>query len=447
MKRPLTPLLLTVFIVLSTSMVIAQADSGRENNTRKATVLLKIELSGVIDSALAEYVEKAIEEASSSNYAVLMLLNTPGGSLDAALHIIETLRESPVPVIGYVVGRWAVSAGTLILFCTHVAAMQPGTVIGAMQPVEISPFGGYQPINETKILNPIYKEAEACLKLRNRNTTVARLMVYHNLVLDAEEALKNNIVEFVAVSVGDLVQKLKGLKVNTTIGTWTLEPETVIDYPPPLSIRLAHALSDPLISSLVSSLASLLILVGIFTANYHVLALGVVLFLVSLLGAGFHVNIVALALITVGIALIIAEIFFIPGTTVVGVAGFISLVLGLLLLPAAAPTTISPEYMRLTFYTVAAVTLPLAGLLGLIFVKAIGVWRKKPVYQPTVVGKTGYAIDDIPEGGEGFVIVEGEYWRARAKKPVKRGQRVRVIGKEGPLLVVEPLEQNGGRVE
>ena len=440
MKRLLV-LLLTILIVFSTSMTIAETGSGEGNSVRRATVLLTIELSGVIDSALAEYVKKAVEEASSNNYAVLMLLNTPGGSLDAALHIIETLRESPVPVIGYVDGRWAVSAGTLILFCTHVAAMQPGTVIGAMQPVEVSPFGGYRPINETKILNPIYKEAEACLKLRNRNITIAKLMVYHNLVMDAEEALESHVVELVAASIDELKQKLRGLEVNTTIGAWVLEPETIINYPPSLSIRLAHALSDPLISSLVSSLASLLILVGIFTANYHVLALGVVLFLISLLGAGFHVNVVALALIAVGIALIVAEIFFIPGTTVVGVAGFMSLVLGLLLLPATAPTTISPEYMRFTFYTVTAITLPLAVLLGIIFVKAVGAWRKKPIYQPTVIGKTGYAIDDIPEGGEGFVMVEGEYWRARARKPVKRNQKVRVVDKEGPLLVVEPLEQ------
>jgi len=442
LKKTLT-FLLTLLTISSMPLALAITETGSKerDSVRKATVLLKIELSGVIDSALAEYVKRAVEEASSNNYAVLMLLNTPGGSLDAALHIVETLRESPVPVIGYVVGRWAVSAGTLILFCTHVAAMQPGTVIGAMQPVEISPFGGYQPINETKILNPIYKEAEACLKLRNRNATVAKLMVYHNLVMDAEEAYKNHVVELVAVNVDELMQKLRGLKVNTTIGPWVLEPKTVIDYPPSLSIRLAHALSDPLVSSLVSSLASLLILVGILTANYHVLALGIVLFLVSLLGVGFHVNIVALALITVGIALVVAEIFLIPGTTVVGVAGFISLVLGLLLLPAAAPTTISPEYMRLTFYTVTAITLPLAGLLGIIIVKAIGAWKRKPVYQLTVVGKIGYAIDDIPEGGEGFVMVEGEYWRAKAKKPIKRNQRVKVVGKEGPLLIVEPLEQ------
>jgi len=440
LKRLLV-LILTILIVFSTSMTIAETGSGEGNSVRRATVLLTIELSGVIDSALAEYVKKAVEEASSNNYAVLMLLNTPGGSLDAALHIIETLRESPVPVIGYVDGRWAVSAGTLILFCTHVAAMQPGTVVGAMQPVEVSPFGGYRPVNETKILNPIYKEAEACLKLRNRNTTVAELMVYHNFVMDAEEAYNSHVVEFVAANVDELVQKLRGLKVDTVAGTWMLEPETIIDYPPSLSIRLAHALSDPLISSLISSLASLLILVGILTANYHVLAFGVVLFLVSLLGVGFHINIIALALIIVGISLVIAEILFVPGTTVVGVAGFISLVLGLLLLPAVAPTTISPEYMRLTFYTVAAITLPIAGLLGIIFVKAVGVWRKKPIYQPSIVGKIGYAIDDIPEGREGFVVIEGEYWRARAKKPVRRNQRVKVVGKEGPLLVVEPLEE------
>lgn len=440
MKKILT-LLITLFMVFSISSAIAETNSRESGDMHKATALLRVELSGVIDSALAEYVRRAVEEASSNNYAVLILLNTPGGSLDAALNIIETLRESSVPVIGYVVDRWAVSAGTLILFCTHVAAMQPGTMIGAMQPVEISPFGGYQPINETKILNPIYKEAEVCLKLRNRNTTVAKLMVYHNLVMDAEEAFESHVVEFVAVNVGELIQKLRGLKVNTTTGTWVLEPKTVIDYPPPLSIRLAHALSDPLVSSLISSFASLLILVGILTANYHILALGVVLFLVSLLGIGFHVNIVALALIAVGIALVAAEIFLIPGTTVVGITGFISLILGLLLLPAAAPTTISPEYMRLTFYTVTAITLPLAGLLSIIVVKAIGVWKRRPVYQPTVVGKIGYAIDDIPEGGEGFVVVEGEYWRAKAKKPIKRNQKVKVVGKEGPLLIVEPLEQ------
>jgi membrane-bound serine protease (ClpP class) len=435
-------LLLVIILVLASWLAYPIAVYAAKPTSGKVVVA---RVEGVISGAMADYVISAIRFAEREDAVLVLVMDTPGGFVDAALEIVKAIKESRVPVVGYVVGRWAVSAGTMILMCTHLAAMQPGTIIGAVQPVAFNPAtGGYTPINESKILNPLYKEIEACMKLRGRNVTLAKQFVYHNLVLDADEAVKEGAIELVAVSVDELLRKINGTLVETQYGavelvTW---PAERVEYEMGIGLRIAQFLSDPIISGLLSTIGIFIILAALFSGHPHLIAVGVALILMSLLGMGYSASLLAIVMLVTGVVLLIVELTLIPGFGAVGAAGVGLIVLGLLMLPAGGgQVTISPTYMQTVTTIVLSAAAPLAGFLGLVVYKVVRTWKARQIYTPTVVGKTGRALDDIPAGGEGFVIVEGEYWRAKASKPVRRDCRVKVIGKEGPVLIVEPLEE------
>ncbi len=408
-------------------------------------IVFVVRIEGVITGAIADYVKSAIRSAEENNATLILVLDTPGGFVDSALEIVKAIRESSIPVVGYVTGRWAVSAGTMILMCTHVAAMQHGTIIGAVQPVAFNPSTGtYTPVNETKILNPLYKEIEACMKQYGRNATVAKDFVYHNLVLDAEEALKYNVVEYVAPNLYELLAMINGTKVKTAIGERIIisRPAKIVEYDMPIGLHVAQFLSDPVISGLLSTIGIFVILAALFSGHLPLLAVGVALILLSLFGMGYSSSLLAIVLLVAGLVLLIVELALIPGFGAVGAAGIALLVVGLIMLPSGGTEiTISPAYMQTVTTVVLSATLPIAGFMGLIVYKAVRVWRAKTVYTPTVLGKEGKALDDITVEDEGFVLIEGEYWRARSKdKPVKRGCKVRVVEKDGPVLIVEPID-------
>ena len=402
-------------------------------------------INGVIDNSVADYVSQLISYAESIGAKIVVLeLNTPGGSLEAALRIITTLRESLVPVVGYVVNRWAVSAGTMILMCTHYAAMQPGTIIGAVQPVMISPLGGYVPINESKILNPVYKEIEVCMKMHHRNTTVAKEFVYHNLVLDAEEAKKYHVIEAVAANLGDLLAKVNG-SIVYSFGkkqVIILHNVRLVYYEMSVGLKLAHWLSDPFIGSLLTSLGFIILLLALATHHLAFASLALALIILGFFSYGFSTSILAVVILLTGLIMLLIELFVIPGFGVVGITGIILLILGAFMMFTSKPVYIASGTMRAAFYTLLAIMLPLSGLASIVIYKAVHAWRMKPVYTPSVVGKRGKAIDDIPVGGTGFVMVEGEYWQAtnRGDKPIKRGDHVIVIGKDGSILIVKKVE-------
>ncbi len=436
-------MLLALALLLQYALPLIAHGEENEKSTENVVVVARIE--GVITGAMADYVVSAIKYAEGLNAVLVLVLDTPGGFVDSALEIVKAIKTSSTPVVGYVVGRWAVSAGTMILMCTHVAAMQPGTIIGAVQPVAFNPAtGGYTPINESKVLNPLYKEMEACMKLRGRNESLAREFVYHNLVLDAEEALKQGAIEYVAVDLMDLLRKINGTIVETVSGRVRLYtyPARIEEYGMGLGLKIAQFLSDPVISGIISTIGIFIILAAIFSGQPALIAVGVALLLISLLGMGYSASLLSLVMLVTGVVLLIVELTLIPGFGAVGAAGIALIVLGLLLLPAGGgKVTISPAYMQTVTTVVLSATAPIAGLLGLIVYKAVRTWKMKSVYRPTMEGKIGRALDDIDAGGEGFIIVEGEYWRARATKPVKKGCKVRVVGKEGPILIVEPLDE------
>ena len=434
--------ILCVILVLALLPLIAHAASNDKSH------IVVIRVTGVIDGAIRDYFEQALNYAESvSADALLIELDTPGGSLEAALDIITMIEESRIPVLGLVKGRWAVSAGTMTLMCTHYAAMEPGTIIGAVQPVAMSSSGEYKPLNESKILNPIYKKIEACMKLHGRNTTVARLFVYENLVLEAHEAVRLHVVEAVAVDVWDVIAKSNGTVVNTAAGSVKLvfiDPE-VEYYNMPPGLRLAHILSDPLVSSIASSIAMLIILAALVSGQPLLIVVGIALMLVGLFGFGLSASLVSAALLLVGIVLLAIELAVIPGFGIVGLTGIALMLIGAFVMFTGRPVYLAGEIMRTAFYTLMAVLVPLAGLTMVIVYKAARAWRQKPVYTPSLVGKRGRALDNIPPGGTGFVMVEGEYWQARnvGDKELRRGDSVVVVGKDDTFLLVKPSQDTG----
>ncbi len=441
-------LLLAVFLALAlhalllASLGVAAAPAA---DTRSIVVVGRVD--GVIDSATCDYVKQLLSYAASEGASLVVLeLNTPGGGLEAALCITDAISSSQIPVVGYVVERWAVSAGTLILMCTHYAAMQPGTIIGAAQPVALSPTGSYVPINESKILNPIYKKIEACMKLRGRNATVAKLFVYKNLVLTADEALRMHVIEAVAPNIYALLEKVNntvftldgGVKLRVVLTNPELEY-----YGMSLGQRILHVLSDPLISSILSSIGILLLIVSLASGAHHLIVVAIALLLLSFIGLGMATTLAAAALLVFGLILLFVELFVTPGFGVIGFTGIALLVLGFLVGFTSRPAYIAGESLAVAQRVLLAVVTPLAALMGVIVYKAARAWRQKPVYKPTPEGKTGRAIDRIEPNGMGFVMVEGEYWQARnvGSETINPNDKIIVVGKDGAVLLVRKYSE------
>ncbi len=440
-----TRLSLAAAVLLLAPVLLAPVLPAQRASAQQPPPVLVARINGVIDSSTASYVRSVLGEAERlGSPAVVLELNTPGGSLEAALDIAVMLRHSRVPVIGYVVDHWAMSAGTLVLMCSHVAAMQPGTLIGAVQPVVLTPSGGIEPVNESKILNPVYKEIELCMEMHGRNASLARLFVYRNLVLTAEEAKRLHAVDLVAPSLYALLERVNGTRVRLWWGVERLvippgAPVVVEEMPP--GLLLAHVLSDPVVSGLLSSLGLLVLLLALASRHPHLAVLGIGLLLLSLFGLGLAVNEVAVALMVIGLVLLIVELVAVPGFGAVGLTGILLLVVGALVAFTGRPVYVTGESLRWALEILVATVAPLAVFMAVAAVKAAEAVRRRPVYTPSPVGKKGRALDDIPPGGEGFVMVEGEYWRARntGRSAIRRGQGVRVVGKEGAVLLVVPV--------
>ncbi len=442
MMRRTVPLLIAVMLLPLASWVSAAGPAH-------GSLVIVGKYSGTVSGAMYDYVSYLLDTAAASNASLLVLeLNTPGGSLDAALRIVDLLKRSPVPVAVYVVDRWAMSAGTMIFSCADIAAMQPGTLIGAVQPVIVTGSGGFTPVNESKILNPVYKTIELCLRMHDRNYTVAKAFVYRNLVLTAEEAVRLGVADVEAATLQQLLDKVNGtLLARLGVKLVLQKPVRLVEYSMPPGLQVAQLLSDPLVSSLISSIAMLVILLGLASGHPLVAVLGFGLLLLGLYGLGLSASLVSIALILVGFSLLLVELLLIPGFGVVGVTGIVLLAVGTLVLFSGKPLYIAPENLQAAMKILVSVTAPLAGLMAIAVYKVFEARRRAPMYNVSIVGRRGRALDRLGPGDEGFIMVEGEYWRARnvGDEPVERGDTVRVVGKEGPVLLVVREESGGGR--
>ena len=429
--------ILTVLIALSLTMPVVY---GLGQGMTSGEVIL-IRIDGMIGPGKSCYIDNALKLAESRNAVLVVELNTPGGYLEDGFHIAEAFYRANVPVVGFVVDRWALSAGTLILLSTHIAAMQPGTTIGSMQPVEYNPATGtYQPVNESKILNPILAKVEVYAGSRGRNVTAAKAFVLENLNLKAEEALKYHVIEVVASDVRELLNQIDGWNITLYNGeTIRLNTKgaTIIDYGPSLRCLLLDSLSDPLVNGLLMSLGFMILLFSIISGHYYSVPIGLLLLLLGLVGSGFNVNVVALFILFVG-ALLFAIELVTPGFGVLGITGIIMLAIGFILLPLGVPGWFvgnPEEYYQMIMITGIVLGLFLGGITAFILYKVIQAKRRKPKLW-VLEGKIGRALDPIGPGRKGFVIVEGEYWMAESEDEIKPDEHVVVVGKKGRLLLV-----------
>ena len=425
------PRFLPIFFLCFTliAVFVPVAGAGPDNK------VLVLEISEAITPASDDIIANAIAKAENENFEALVIsLDTPGGGLVETQTIIRIIENTTVPVIGYVPeGGKAWSAGTLILMGTDIAAMAPFTVIGSAQPVQIS-SEGTKPIEDEKIINALVKFSVTTASKHGRNETFAEEVITKNKNLDAQEALKAGVIEYLAPSISYLLSQTNGQVVKGKVlrtGSSSIE-----NYEPPLSLALLGLISNPILSSLLLTIGIYGIIFGISSPGAGAEVFGIIAIVLGLIGTGFNINVGAIFLILVGIGLLILEIK-IPGFGIFGFAGLISLIIGsILLIPMGGENIYTPEFRRLLTLTVVAPTVVFGLFLVFAIYKVTEIRKKKPVIG-SIIGDTARTIDPLGLGKSGFVRYSGEYWQARSDEEIEAKEEVEIIGKEREVLLVK----------
>ena len=398
--------------------------------------VLAVELQGPVTPASDDIILAAIGAAEAEDSRALMiLLDTPGGGLTETTEILKQIVETKLPVIGYVYpeGATAWSAGTIILISSDVAAMAPHTIIGSAQPVQLSPTGGTVPINDSKTTNAIVALIEEKARMHGRNVTAAREFVVSNLNLNADEARNYSVIEHIATSPEDLLIQINGSRVkNTTLITSGANVEYFV---PPINLQLLALLSDPTIAGLLMLIGLYAIIFGLSSPGMGAEVFGLTALALGLIGLGFNVNIGAVFLLLLGLGLILAELHS-HSFGVLAAAGLICVIVGSVLF---VPTSFPEWYVPGSYQQTMALSLILPSLILGLFL-AIALYkvaraRFAPLQNDLFVGEVAEAIDRLDP--DGYVLYQGEYWRAKAEKTVEKGEAVVILAKVGTELQVK----------
>lgn len=406
--------------------------------------VIVIKLDGVINFAASELVREGMDEAHKINAkAVVLVLNTHGGLLDATFTIIDMIERSSIPVISFVhpKGATAWSAGTFIVLSSHVAAMAPFSIIGSCAP-RAYPTGGL--VEDPKLINSLTKFIELRAEMHGRNETIVAKFVTENLNIGAEDAKNYGVIEIVADTLKKLLKVVNGMSVEVaekrqlTIQT----RNAVIHYfGASIRVRVLCIISDPMIAYLLFNLGVFGVIFGFFTAGYEGEIIGCILLILGLIGLGFYMDLLTIILITLGGVFIFVEMRE-PGLQFFGPVGIVCLSVGTLLLLRFDPARwlISPEWYQPFMLIVIALVAILTVFSALVLYKIVKA-KKKRLTVLEFIGGVGRTIDEIgPEKG-GFIRFHGEYWKARSDTIIKPNQKVKILAKEGLTLIVEPLKE------
>jgi membrane-bound serine protease (ClpP class) len=413
-------------------------------------------INGAIGPAIADYVHRGIEQAGKQGAQLVVLrMDTPGG-LDTSMRaIIKDILASSVPVAAFVApgGARAASAGTYILYASHIAAMAPATNLGAATPVAIgAPGGGAEGDKKAgkdekgegggasstmtrKQVNDASAYIRSLAQMRGRNAEWAERAVREAVSLSASEALEMKVIDLVAEDVPDLLKRLDGRKLKVSDAERVLKTADVVatTVEPDWRTQFLSVITDP-------SIAYVLILLGIYALVFEFSnpglvfpgVVGAICVLIALYA--FHllpVNYAGLALMLVGIAFMAGELFF-PAYGSLGIGGAIAFVIGsVILIDTDVPGFGVP------FSLVLGLAAGTAAFLFLVVGMAVKSHRRPVVSgREELLGSTGQALEDCEP--EGWARIHGETWRVRCAAPVRAGQRVRVVAMHGSLLEVVP---------
>lgn len=455
MKRYLLSFGLTICLLLG---VVAPA----QQNQDLAGAALLLDVRGVIGPATSDYIQRAMARSSAEGAALIILrVDTPGG-LDVAMReIIQDILASPVPVVGYVApsGARAASAGTYIMYASHIAAMAPATNLGAATPVHLPVGGGPQgkappPGEGKKIGTPpentltrkAINDAAAYIKglaaQRGRNEEWAEQAVREAASLSAQEALELGVIDLIAKNIPALIKRLDGRTVSVAGGEITLRTTGMVIIPvePNWRDQLLAIIANP-------NVAYILMLVGIYGLIFELanpgFALPGVIGTISLLLALYAFQVLpisstGLALMLLGIAFIVAEVF-VPSFGALGIGGVIAFVVGLVILL----DTEVPGY-EISWPLIMAAAVSSAGFLYMVL-SLVARSQQRPVVsgREQMLGAVGKVT--AVSGDKTTVRVHGELWSAQTRKPVVLGQRVQVTELEGLMLTVKPESEENSR--
>ncbi len=402
-----------------------------------------IELNGVVTAPSAKYVAQSLEEASAARAeGLIILLDTPGGLDTAMRDIAKSILNAPLPVIVYVYpsGARAASAGVIIAQAAHVAAMAPGTNIGAAHPVAIGLGGGeMDKTMSKKVENDAAAYARSIAKTRGRSEEWVEKAVRKSESITADEALKLKVIDVVAADIEKLLAAIDQRTVTVAGAKKKISAAHAVLNTKKMGTRqgILAAISNP-------NIAYLLLLIGLAGLYFEFSTPGAILPGViggiSLLLAFFGlstlpVSYTGILLILFSIVLFIAEIKIMShGMLTVG--GVISLALGSFMLFD------SPEpALRISLQVLLPAVLVASGFFIVIIWLAVKAQMRKH-YSGTeaMIGGRGEAVTDIH--GDGKVFFQGEYWTARSDREIPKGARVRILKVDGLKLAVEEIKNN-----
>jgi len=434
--RKVTGIISLLFILLSLAIWPVTVESQTEQ-----PVVYTVKVEDTVTAGTAKNIKRAVEYSQNVNAeALVILINTPGGLVDATLDIIQAISAAEVPVITYVApkGAIAASAGTFILMGGHLAAMSPGTTCGAAMPVTMSTDGSSTAADQ-KTINFLAEHMRSIAQENGRPGDIAEKFVLNNLSLGNQEALKQGMVEVNADDLTELLKIVDGREVITGAGKIKLNTAAAwtIDLGMNAEEQLTHIISNPTLAVIFLMLGIYGLIIAFSSPGFMLPeVLGSICLILGLFGLGlFEVSLTAGLLIVLGIVLLITELFT-PTYGVLGVGGIVSIVLGIAFLPVEP---LMPGDWFTTFRGM-AIGVGIVGA-GFIFIVLRGILKLRKI-RP-FQGKTEFA------GSEGIVIetldpygqirVHGEIWQAVSKDgdTVVAGQKVKVITRDNINLVVE----------
>ncbi|HDZ87622.1 MAG TPA: nodulation protein NfeD [Nitrospirae bacterium] len=415
-------------LLLSLVLPLLPAYSGSNS-------VMVLTVSSVINPVSAEFIVKSISGANNNKMeAVIIELDTPGGLDISMRQIIKAISASNVPVIVYVSpsGARAASAGVFITMAADIAAMAPGTNIGAAHPVNMG--GKMSKTMKEKVTNDAVAYIKSIAEKRGRNKKWAENAVRKSVSVTDTEALKLNVIDIRADNINDLLRKINGRTVELISGTKKLNTEnvTLVREKMGFRLKLLAIITNP-------NIAYILMMLGFYGLFFELISPGAIfpgvlggicLILAFYSFQTLPVNYAGVLLIILGIIMFILEIKIVSyGVLTLG--GIISMTIGsIMLFDNAMP------FIRLSLATI----IPAVILTVLFFTVAVRLvykaWRKQPVTgQEGLIGLDGIAMSDIADSG--MVIVHGEYWQAYCNEPVRKGEIVTVESVDGLKIKVK----------